>query len=112
MAAARERPSGHAVGVAGSCSPGRRADAFRRGPTVAIVRRALGECGAKSAPVGGCADPSRRHSSGCAAPVSSRPSSAAGGRSCLPSSRRGAGRGGVVGDSGPTGKTTPSGRGA
>lgn len=52
MAAARARSGGHAAGVAGSCSPGRRADAFRRGLTVAIVRRALGECGAKSAPVG------------------------------------------------------------
>ncbi|XP_045296175.1 neurotrophin receptor-interacting factor homolog isoform X2 [Leopardus geoffroyi] len=42
MAAAWERSGGHAAGVAGSCSPALRADAFRRGPTVAIVRRALG----------------------------------------------------------------------
>lgn len=108
MAAAWERSGGHAAGVAGSCSPALRADAFRRGPTVAIVRRALGECGAKSAPVGRCAETSRGHSSGCAASVPSPPTSGVQGRSCLPSSCCGAGRGGVVGNPGPKGKTTPS----
>ncbi|KAF5929465.1 hypothetical protein HPG69_007215 [Diceros bicornis minor] len=102
MAAAWSGRARRDAGVSGSCSPGRRTDALRRGPTGAIVRRARGVSAARNSRPSGAVRGLAGDAAQGAPSLSPFPAKLRI-RSWprQPSSCRRAGRGGVVRASGP-----------